>query len=128
MSVLFGAGVNHSGRLPVYKVTAGGTLRLYQTVRDVQEAAMRRPLKAVVIAGAMLTAGLGLGPLASASAATTPLAINAPGESCAGSICSLAEGNVGTAFVASLVPSVHHRYRHRQPRPGGHHQCHVPHR
>jgi large repetitive protein len=66
---------------------------------------MRGQLKAVVIAGAMLTAGLGLGPLASASAATTPLAINAPGESCAGSICSLAEGNVGTAFVASLVPS-----------------------
>jgi hypothetical protein len=66
---------------------------------------MRGQIKALVLAGAMLTAGLGLAPLASASAATTPLAINAPGESCAGGICSLAEGNVGTAFWAYLVPS-----------------------
>jgi hypothetical protein len=62
--------VNHSGRLPVYTVMAGGTLRLRGTVRHDQEAAMRGQLKALVIAGAMLPAGLGLAPLASASAAS----------------------------------------------------------
>jgi Putative Ig domain len=102
VSVLFDAGVNHSGRLPVYQVMAGGSLRLYRTVRDEQEAAMRGQLKAVVIAGAMLTAGLGLGPLAPANAATTPLAINTSGLPCAGGVCSLAEGNVGTAFETEL--------------------------
>jgi hypothetical protein len=63
--------VNHSGRLPVHKVMAGGTLRLCgPTVRHDQEVAMRGQLKALLIAGAMLPAGLGLAPLASASAAS----------------------------------------------------------
>jgi hypothetical protein len=63
---------------------------------------MRGQLKALVIAGAMLTAGLGTS--AAASAATTPpLAITTTGEPCAGGVCSLAEGNVGVGFAATVV-------------------------
>ena len=63
---------------------------------------MRGQLTALVIAGAMLTAGLGTS--AAASAATTPpLAITTTGEPCAGGVCSLAEGNVGAAFEVTVV-------------------------
>jgi hypothetical protein len=63
---------------------------------------MRGQLKALVIAGAMLTAGLGTS--AAASAATTPpLAITTTGEPCAGGVCSLAEGNVGVGFEATVI-------------------------
>jgi hypothetical protein len=63
---------------------------------------MRGQLTALVIAGAMLTAGLGTS--AAASAATTPpLAITTTGEPCAGGVCSLAEGNVGVGFEATVV-------------------------
>ena len=63
---------------------------------------MRGQLAALVIAGAMLTAGLGTS--AAARAATTPpLAITTTGEPCAGGVCSLAEGNVGVGFEATLV-------------------------
>jgi Putative Ig domain len=83
---------------------AGGILRLRGTVRHAREVAMRGQLKALVIAGAMLTAGLGLAPLASASAATPPpLAITTTGEPCAGGVCSLAEGNVGVGFEATVI-------------------------
>jgi hypothetical protein len=62
---------------------------------------MRGQLTALVIAGAMLTAGLGTS--AAASAATTPpLAITTTGEPCAGGVCSLAEGNVGAGFEATV--------------------------
>ncbi len=78
---------------------AGGTLRLRGTVRHVREIAMRGQLTVLVIAGAMLTAGLGTS--AAASAATTPpLAITTTGEPCTGGVCSLAEGNVGAGFEA----------------------------
>ena len=83
---------------------AGGTLRLRGTVRHVREVAMRGQLKALVIAGAMLTAGLGLVPLASASAATTPpLAITTRALPCAGGVCSLAKGGVGVGFAVTVV-------------------------
>ena len=65
---------------------------------------MRGQLKALVIAGAMLTAGLGLVPLASASAATTPpLAITTTALPCAGGVCSLAKGDVGVGFAVTVV-------------------------
>ena len=81
---------------------AGGTLRVRGTVRHVREVAMRGQLTAMVIAGAMLTAGLGTS--AAASAATTPpLAITTTGEPCAGGVCSLAKGNVGADFEATVV-------------------------
>ena len=63
---------------------------------------MRGQLTALVIAGAMLTAGLGTS--AAASAATTPpLAITTTALPCAGGVCSLAKGNVGVGFEATLV-------------------------
>jgi large repetitive protein len=63
---------------------------------------MRGQLTALVIAGAMLTAGLGTS--AAASAATTPpLAITTTGEPCAGGVCSLAKGNVGVGFEVTVV-------------------------
>jgi Putative Ig domain len=81
---------------------AGGTLRLRGTVRHVREVAVRGQLTALVIAGAMLTAGLGTS--AAASAATTPpLAITTTALPCAGGVCSLAEGNVGVGFDAYVV-------------------------
>jgi large repetitive protein len=62
---------------------------------------MRGQLTALVIAGAMLTAGLGTS--AAASAATTPpLAITTTALPCAGGVCSLAEGNVGAGFAATV--------------------------
>lgn len=63
---------------------------------------MRGQLKALVIAGAMLTAGLGTS--AAASAATTPpLAITTTALPCAGGVCSLAKGNVGVGFEVTVV-------------------------
>jgi hypothetical protein len=63
---------------------------------------MRGQLTALVIAGAMLTAGLGAS--AAASAATTPpLAITTTALPCAGGVCSLAKGNVGVGFAVTVV-------------------------
>jgi len=63
---------------------------------------MRGQLTALVIAGAMLTAGLGAS--AAASAATTPpLAITTTALPCAGGVCSLAKGNVGVGFEVTVV-------------------------
>jgi hypothetical protein len=81
---------------------AGGTLGLRGTVRRVREVAMRGQLTALVIAGAMLTAGLGTS--AAASAATTPpLAITTTALPCAGGVCSLAKGDVGVGFAVTVV-------------------------
>jgi hypothetical protein len=63
---------------------------------------MRGQLTALVITGAMLTAGLGTS--AAASAATTPpLAITTTALPCSGGVCSLAKGNVGAGFAATVV-------------------------
>ena len=63
---------------------------------------MRGQLTALVIAGAMLTAGLGTS--AAASAATTPpLAITTTALPCAGGVCSLAKGDVGVGFAVTVV-------------------------
>jgi hypothetical protein len=63
---------------------------------------MRGQLKALVMAGAMLTAGLGTS--AAASAATTPpLAITTTALPCAGGVCSLAKGDVGVGFAVTVI-------------------------
>jgi hypothetical protein len=63
---------------------------------------MRGQLKALVMAGAMLTAGLGAS--AAASAATTPpLAITTTALPCAGGVCSLAKGDVGVGFAVTVI-------------------------
>jgi len=63
---------------------------------------MRGRLAALVIAGAMLTAGLGTSAAASA-ATTSPLAITTTALPCAGGVCSLAKGNVGVGFEVTVV-------------------------
>jgi len=63
---------------------------------------MRGRLTALVITGAMLTAGLGISAAASA-ATTSPLAITTTALPCAGGVCSLAKGNVGVGFEVTVV-------------------------
>jgi large repetitive protein len=72
-----------------------------QTVNQVQEDAMRgAPIKALIMAGAMLTVALGAA--VPAGAATAAPAMNTSDFACSGSVCEVGPGNVGVAFGAEL--------------------------
>jgi hypothetical protein len=55
---------------------------------------MRGQFKVLALAGVLLSAGLGT--VASASAATTPLTIETSMYPCSGGVCSMGLGNVGS--------------------------------
>lgn len=62
---------------------------------------MRLQLKVLVIAGALLTAGLGAS-AAAAAAATAPPAMDTSVFACSNGVCEVGPGNVGMPFAAGL--------------------------